>query len=282
MYTIQTYVRELKTILPRYKADNAWVYWWDKDGAANALNGWRMYEKASQNALGFLLLGDTAIRTNKALLVNFGLTSAHGVQEEKDKAMIEALMGERRAVATAARPATDLLGPGSILSDKSWTPMLNDSFVLGGVNACQEFHLADDAFHTFTPPPKPVAPPSLVGQGRSAFGDLAKPQAPSAADQAKAKWQAYFQATPSVFWQTQFGVPRVFARELLGLAAFGYEPVFTMQELGFECVDRGKAASATFTDYINILHAVNFGSNDKPTILAAISQYLFGSKSVLA
>jgi hypothetical protein len=281
MYTIQSYVRELKSILPRYKSDNAWVYWWAAESAENALRGWRMYEKASQNALGFLLLGDTAIRTNKALLLNFGLTSAHGVQEARDLAMINEIMGQRTAMATAARPATELLGAGSILSDKEWTPMLNDSFILGGINACQEFHLAEEGFHAFTPAPRPAAPqsmfpPSQFDQRRAVFGEAAKFAAP---DPAKDRWKAYLQATPTVFWSG--ALPRVFAREILGLKAFGYKPVFAMQELGFVCVDQGKAMGATFTEYLNVLRAVNFQDRDKSSIMAAISEYLFGAKGIL-
>jgi hypothetical protein len=276
MYTKQSYVQELKAILPRYKQDNAWVYWWAKDSAVNALRGWLMYEKAAQNALGFLLLGDTAIRSNKLLLLNFGLASAHGVQEAKDLAMIQQIMGERVAVAAPGTTAQELLGPGSILSDKEWTPLLNDSFILGGINACQEFHLAEDGFHAFNPPPRPVAPPSLVAERRAMFGEVAKFAAP---DPAKDKWKAYLQATPTVFWGG--ALPRVFAREILGLKAFGYKPVFAMQELGFVCVDRNKAMGATFTDYLNVLRAVNFQDRDKTAIMGAISEYLFGAKGVL-
>jgi hypothetical protein len=282
MYTKLSYVQELKAILEMYKQDNPWAYWWHQDPVVNAQRGWAMYEKASQNALGFLLLGDTAIRSNKALLLNFGLTSAHGVQEDRDKAMIAQIMGVRTGIATAARPATELLGPGSILSDKEWTPMLNDAFIMGGVNACQEFHLAEDGFHGFNPPPKPAAPPPLVSpsqfaERRAVFGEAVKFRAP---DPAKDKWKAYLQATPTVFWSGN--LPRVFAREILGLKAFGYQPVFAMQELGFVCVDRGKAMGATFTDYLNVLRAVNFKSNDKAAILGSISEYLFGARGVIA
>lgn len=280
MYTAQSYTLGVKPILGRYKADNVWVKWWKADDIDNVKIGWRMYEKAAKNALGFLLLGDTAIRTNKALLLNFGLTTAHGVQEQKDIAMIEQIMDQRRAFATPAKPASkavEILGPGSILSDKEWTPLLNDSFVLGGVNACQEFHLADDAFHTFTP--KAAAPPSLVAQRRAVFGEAAKGYAPNL-EPAKEKWKAYFQANPSVFWGS-WGAPRVFAREVIGMKTFGYKPVYTMHELAFDCVDPGRAMGATFAQYLDALSAVNFGAPNRADIMGAISEYMFGAKGIL-
>jgi hypothetical protein len=270
MYTAESYGREIDRILPRYKMENTWFKWWPKADVDAVLNGWRMYRKSSGNALGFLLLGDTAIRTDKTLLFNFGLTSAHGVQEQKDIAMIDAIMNKRRGFASTARPATELLGPGSILSDKEWSPLLNDAFVLGGVNDCQEFHLADDAFHGYV----------HVAQTRAIFGETAKGyKALDQANPAKDKWRAYFRATPTVFWAA-WG-PRVFAREVIGMKTFGYRPVFTKQELAFECVDRPKAMGATFTQYIDALAAVGFGAYDRKATMAAISEYLFGAKDAL-
>jgi hypothetical protein len=281
MYTKVTYVEAVQRLIPRYKRENMWfARWWPKDDEDTLYNGWRMYEKASQNGLGFLLLGDTAIRTNKALLLNFGLTSAHGVQEEKDRAMIKQLMNQRRAIATPSMPAVKLKGPGSILSDKEWSPLLNDSFILGGIKSCQEFHLADDAFHAFNPV-KPIAAPSLVAQRREMFGQAAKGYAPNPSDLAKDKWKAYFQATPTVFWNLDYNVPRVFAREVIGLKTFGYKPVWSLHELGFVCAEPNRATSADFLWYLNALSDVNFGDADRARIMAVISEYLFGAKGVI-
>jgi hypothetical protein len=268
MYTLTRYVNEIYgPILRRYKEDNAWFKWWPKHDTVSVWYGWQMYKTSSTNALGFLLLGDTAIRTNKALLLNFGLTSAHGVQEKKDKEMIDQLMKQRQGFARPGMAATHLLGPGSILSDKDWSPLLNDSFILGGIIGCQDFHLADEGFDGFTAPV--MAPQPMVAQ-RAAFR----------AD-AKEKWKAYFQANPKVFWDSTNNVPRVFCRETIGLMTFGYQPVFTSQELGFECADQGKARHATFTAYLSALRAVSFQNSDRRTIMGAISIYLFGAAGIL-
>jgi len=277
MYVITSFVRELQQIMIRYKADNGWFKW--PDDPVSILNGWRMYQKSSTNALGFLLLGDTAIRSDKALLLNFGLTSAHGVQEKKEIATIAELMDKRRGFATAAQPAVEMLGPGSILSDKDWSPLLNDSFILGGINGRQEFHLADDAFHAFQPPPRPVAAPSLVAQAHAQLGGTTA--SAYVTDPVKEKWKAYLKATPSVLWNLQFNAPRVFAREVMGMKAFGYRPVFSPHELGFACVDPGKASGATHTRYLDALAGAGFSVRDKPQILGSNSTYLFGAPHYL-
>jgi hypothetical protein len=283
MYQLNTYVFEVKQILPSYKTDNAWFKWWNADDTINVLNGWRMYRQASMNALGFLLLGDTGIRTNKELLLNFGLTSAHGVQEQKDIDLINSIMNDRRRIGISAGPrarVVDVLGPGSILSDKNWSPLLNDSFILGGVRRFQDFHLADEAFDAFVPPapvPQAHAQKMQAGLGmvRAMFGTASN----AYRDPSREKWKAFFRANPQTFFKD--GVPRVFAREVIGLMMFGYEPVFSNYELGFVCADRVKAANATFTSYCAALRSLSFGQNDRVKIMGAISEYLFGARDAL-
>jgi hypothetical protein len=269
MYTAASYGTEVSRILRRYKVENTWFKWWPKRDLDAVFNGWRMYQKSSTNALGFLLLGDTAIRTDKTLLFNFGLTSAHGVQEQKDIALIDSIMNKRQGFAQPGHQAVQVLGSGSILSDKEWSPLLNDSFVLGGVNDCQEFHLADDAFERHQ---------THVTDRIGVFGQVAQQYAPDP-DPVKQKWRSYFRATPTVFWAA-WG-PRVFAREVIGMKTFGYRPIFTKYELAFECVDRGKAMGATFTQYIDALNAVGFGAYDRKATMGLISEYLFGKRGIL-
>jgi hypothetical protein len=258
MYTWIRYTSEVPWLLHSYKKENKWVTWWPSDPRSIA-RGWNMYKASSNNALGFLLLGDTAIRANKDLLFNFGLNSAHGVQEEKDVKMIEEQMNKRQRLATPGMAATELLGPGSILSDKFWTPLLNDSFILGGINGRQEFHLAfatkDD---------------DKDGVLKSYTGT-----------DPKEKWKAYLIGNPNAYWDGKNKIPRVFARETLGLMFFGYRPVFTSQELGFECVNKSAAAGATFTNYTAKLREVEYDKNNQVKIMGAISTFLFGQVGIL-
>jgi hypothetical protein len=77
--------------------------------------------------------------------------------------------------------------------------------------------------------------------------------------------------------------PRVFAREAVGLMTFGYQPVFSDQELGFQCVNAAAATGATFRQYLGALSAINFhlGSAGRNTVLGALSNFLFGDPNLL-
>lgn len=62
--------------------------------------GLKLYQKASTNQLQMLLLGDTKIRSDAELLMNFGLVSNTNTQQEaKDIKLVEELMAKRAAIA---------------------------------------------------------------------------------------------------------------------------------------------------------------------------------------
>ena len=100
-----------------------------------------------------------------------------------------------------------MLGPGSILNDKNWTPLLNDSYILGGVHGEHEFHLAEDSANAYPSRSRAVAP--------------------------KEQWQSYFRTHTDAVWDTTRQVPRILARELIGLKTFGYRPQFFQEQLSF-------------------------------------------------
>ena len=237
-----------------------------------------MYRCASQGALGFLLLGDTKIRKDPLLVMNFGLASAHGVQEAEERKLIDELMARRGALAgIRSGPATPVQGPGAILSDQNWTPLLNDSFILGGIHRGWDFHLAEEGFNQF----------SLLGEQeflrrREAFGPAAPQYAAALArgpDYYQQRWKDYLVAHPDVIWRG--GIPRVFARELIGLKTFGYAPRFTSSELGFVCQDSGAASTADFEQYLNALGVVGFHRSDRESVLSSIAGFLFGNAEAL-
>lgn len=140
------FMQELAKCGDRYEADNAWF---KKDWGEQrlyAMNAWKLYEGASTNALGMLLLGSAKIRMDPELVSNFGVASAGGVGDGEEAELVDALEAERTNLRASPgmRDAPSVLGPGSILNDKNWTPLLNDSYILGGVHGEHEFHFAEE------------------------------------------------------------------------------------------------------------------------------------------
>lgn len=272
MWSSLQFLNHLEPLYEQYKTDNRWVSWWTNP-QTDILNSWRLYRAAYQSSVGFLLLGDTKIRKDPALVMNFGLSSAGGVQDPPEVRLVEELQ-RKRGLVPADRNAPRVVGVGSILSDKNWTPMLNDSFVLGGIHRGQQFHLAEDEAHRFMN--RPTSGPQTIGrealeQRRAVFGAAVRFQ--PGAEAVYRAWKEFFRANPTQFWGP-WG-PRVFAREVLGLRAFGYHPVFKEQALIFTTASPGTSSQATFSEYLNTLRSVNFQVPDRAAILTAIRQYLF-------
>jgi len=267
MWNSLEFVERVTPAAGRYETENAWFkkQWWGDDNVY-ILNAWRIYRCAHESALPFLLLGDTKIRKDPALVMNFGLASAHGVQEKQELQLIARLTGKRQELGSLP-----VLGTGTILSDRNWTPLLNDAFILGGIHASKEFHLAEEGFNRF----------GMLGRQeflkrRQAFGAPASQYLHE--PDPRRRWLEYLLHHPEVLWQG--GIPRVFARELLGLKRFGYLPVFTMTELGFVCRN-SSCGNADFEQYLDTLYHVNFQGNDRQGVLGAIGDYLFGDARAL-
>ena len=104
------------------------------------MSGWRLYKRAQNPVLGFTLLGDTKIRKDPTLVSAFGLMSAGGVQDEDELKMLAAIKIKGWWQGTGMPN----IGQGSILSDQNWSPLLNDSLILGGIHRGREFHFLDD------------------------------------------------------------------------------------------------------------------------------------------
>ena len=249
LYDVDGFVAALAPHVEKYKHDNSWVSWWTKD---DVYNSWRMYKTAGTSSLGFLLLGDTKIRKDATLLMNFGTATAHDIQEEPERRLVAMLSDRRRMISrgTAGVHYQPAKGTGSILSDNKWTPMLNDSFMLGGIHAGQNFILAEDDF----------------------FGQTQRRPATSA----KEKWLYYFQKNKVTFWNDQFG-PRVFARECICLKAAGYRPSFNNLQLGFE---KG-AGTLNFDKCLRVLNTSGFTNKNKALLMKSISDFLFDDANAL-
>jgi hypothetical protein len=242
---------------------NTWCTWWSTRPGLDEVNAWRLYRCAFGSSLGMLLLGSAKIRKDPALVGNFGVTSGAGPTDPQEIALVRELEQLRQTMrqAPGLADAPDVMGTGSILSDKTWTPLLNDAFILGGVHAGHEFHLAEDAAqHYFE-----------FRQTRALFE-----KKKDAAD-AKEQWTGFFRAHPEMLWDKKVGAPRVLARELIGLKTFGYSPEFSPQQLSFAPT---AGRPATFKRYLDALLAAGCLKGGSDQVLAAVSGFLFGREDV--
>jgi len=233
-------------------------------------NGWLLYSRASHPEAGLLLLGEGEIRKSIDLMKNFGLTSGGGLSDINELKAAQDALDWRKGVATGASPSTgpalDVVGPGSILNDKDWTPLLNDCFILGGVHGAYDFIWAEMGFEQFTNQRELAAKAGPAQSG---------PQRTTAT--IKEQWKQYIRAHSNFWAGGQFA--RVFTRELIGLKTFGYVPSFEKDTLGFRAV--GDTAAANFEKYLAGLEAVNFAKNDAAAINAALGEFLFGDRTAL-
>jgi hypothetical protein len=265
--TPAAYVNAVKPLLPRYEETHRWMAW---DIPANIISSWRIYKRHRPLGMPFILLGDTKIRKMPELVRNFGFASGGLITDRDDAAMIERL----RAQHLFRKQGLPRIGNGAILSDANWSPLLNDALILGGVHRGVEFHLADDRFAAMQP---------LVSESVSRFGGARPGQpagAPAAADPA-ARWRSFFRRTPDVLMDTKGKVPRVLAREIIGLGAFGYSPRFSEQQLTFVCTDHPRARHASFDAYLAALDEAGMFVNARERILGALATILFGQPKAL-
>lgn len=300
-----TFHSEAFNTYPLYKADNSWFHFEMEPDAHGLFSCWTAYQKTDAPSAEMLLLGDTKIRTDNDLVLNFGLSSANGVQEEETRREIQELQNRRNQIAagrpgsaassasaparagapsltpiptagsasvspsasmapgatTSALPAggaVSVIGAGSILSTKGWSPMLNDSFIMGGVHAEHDFHLA------------------LSPDEKAIFEGV------NSAIAAKDIWKEFFRRNPVSFWNSQYNVPRVFTRELLGLAAFGYKPEFSKHQLTFVCTNKGEADEASLSKYCESLRNAKLTPiADKTKVLKEIARFVFDDEKAL-
>ena len=270
---------------PLYDQDNEWFgfqrggpVWSRGTWIQFILAAWKLYQNASANQLRMILLGDTKIRSDPALLFNFGLAAnTNAPQEDKDRLMVSELMNKRRGL--APRGAVEIMGPGSILSAKRWSPALNDALMLGGIHAHQDFHFAlndsEQATWRELTTKSGVANPDFAKRVER-FGAMAQVKRPERP--IDGVWLDFFHRVPRVFWEN--GNPRVFVRELMGLKFFGYKPVFTPHELGFAY--KGGGRPPTFLNYLRALREVGLERRDRPSIMRHLGEFLFNDGNALS
>ncbi len=258
-WTRSDFMAETETLESRYKDDNKWAYKSSKTSwKEESQNAWLLYTKANTNGLGTLLLGDAKIRTSGELLRNFGMTSGSGLSDMGEIWQAEKVQKWRSRVAGPGQSAERVLGPGSILNDKNWTPFLNDAFILGGVHGGQDFHWAEVEFQSAT-----QLDAAKAMRDRKYLWDT---------------WRTYLLKGLN-FWSD--GFVRIFARELIGLKTFNYMPMFTTVEIFFKPASAG---GGTFKEYLDALSKVKFeeGAGASQAINRELGELLFGDEDALS
>jgi hypothetical protein len=269
MWTDQDYCQRATDSWDRYNNQERWFPWGVDPVGMRVLAGLNMYRNVSQGRL-MTLLGDAKIRQDYTLVMNFGLASGSGSEDQK---MIDELNARRGNLALgSSSPAIPVAGSGSILNDQKWSPLVNDSFILGGTHSNKEFHLALQDFEQFDVERQKT---------RQVFGQTAPQYAAGkrrSPDYFQQKWKLYLITHPEVLWNSALRIPRVFARELVGLQAFGYVPDFNDGGIGFRKTGRGPE---DFSTYLTALTGAGFLNANKARITSTISAFLFGNGGAL-
>jgi len=266
--TRDAYFTEAYTSYQRYTLHNTWFKWGptvESIVTRHLMAGWNAYKKVQGNTLESLLLGDTKMRSDAAILANFGLSSSFGPDETR---LVEKFIKEVTNKKDALPAGADLFqnkpaaaeapsaGSGWVLSTSAWSPMLNDTFIMAAVHKAFEFHLA------------------LTDEDAAAYDSLTAPTRSEAE-----RWRMFFVKCPQMLYRD--GVPRVFARELICLETFGYTPQFFKDQLSFGLSDKKAGDSASLEAALSALEATNFHKGDKDRIVTTIASYLFGAPDAL-
>ncbi len=288
---------EIQALSGRYMEDNTWFRFYSGGSSFDPATP-QTYAKAAGKAYVHIydrheddvLLGDTKLRSDQELVSNFGLSDSEGPAPSAAPApgsssapavttgptpmapLAVAGMSSSSASsgASSSSSAASNTAAGAILSNRKWSPMLNDAFILGGVKSGKHFvfvPVGDDAT-TFNS----MSAGAAAGPGASKE-QLIRAGAPV--------WKQFFIRKPYLLWDR--GYPRVFARELLGLKRFGYQAIPRGHQLGFESQPGGEGASATFDLYLEYLKDSQFQRNQegKEKVLRRIAEFLFADPAAL-
>lgn len=291
MMSKQQFTQQLFELKNQYRQDNDWVNTWAKwNDEAVMINfiecAYKLYAATATNALNLTMLGGTEIRTDDTVdkrgvlngyVRNFGVTAASGIQDEKTIICVREELKRRGLWAMNPDPTSrnpdrspaPVTGTGSILSEKSWTPILNDSLILGAITAGQDFALGFELGEQ-------TDWNAMNGAKANRTAVLASKFDTSALINA---WKSFLNSQKRMFF---FGdIPRVFTRELLGLHFFGYKPEFHWHQLGFHA-GAGKRVHPDFRTYLQKLRDVGFQKPaNQVNIMKTISMYLFNDPTAI-
>jgi hypothetical protein len=160
---------------------------------------------------------------------------------------------------TTASRAVPVVGSGSILSTRGWSPMLNDSFIMGGVHSGHQFNV-------------------VLTSEEQALYDRSMNSGLTGRD----NWRLFMRANPGMLWDSGRGVPRVLMREFICLLASGCKPEFERQALMFSS-PKSPPSEASFKGYLEALHGVGFHDPErsKDKVVSKVAEFLFADKEAL-
>lgn len=284
--TASEFVRQVKSLRDFYRRNDAYVQRfipWNDDAYFDkcVLAAYKMFKLVKEGGNEFLPLGDEGIRKMSDLLFNFGLASATGIQDAKLENLVAGLQDQRNLLNAGApnQIYPQMLGPGAMLSDKTWTTVINDGYIIGGVTGRRNFVLALSAEPTKnttgTTSEQVLWQRKAQIANRMGINRLQNPL--SYHDRWKYQWISFFEQNISMVY-TNTGKrqgPRVLARELLGLSFFGYQPHFSEYQLSFE---PRRMVPVSFNIYLEKLDRLQFFTNNsrqsQDLVMGAIYDFL--------
>jgi hypothetical protein len=293
--------REIDALVTIYRQDNAWVGKW-KGASWNfefhmyhyIRAAFRLYRATAENRLKYVLLGGTEIRKNAEYILQFGVTAANGIQDDETVQGVSQADAFRTGVVTAPRaqaavnPDNRIIqaqGGGSILSERGWTPILNDALIIGSATAQHDFVIALDQYEQgiWRECEASLKPHLARMHARYAGrfgGNPPESFLKNTEEYRLMVWQRFFSWNMQMFWDTKLNIPRVLTRELLGLSMFGYEVKLGDKQIGFK--PNTNAPDPTFAAYVNGLRALRMhDSRARSNIMQALSTYLLGDNHAI-
>lgn len=292
MLSLEKFTEQLVELSDEYRRDNAWVNkWahWDNDEimAKFISCAYNLYSATASNRLKLTLLGGTEIRLDDQYIRNFGVTGTNGIQDEDTRFYVR--RERERRLKTMLYPSpkasnpvsyTPVITTGSILSEKSWTPILNDALIIGAVTAGQDFALAltpieQKDWEDMNKETDAKSKPHMMQGGGAKNKFLA-----DKFGQSKAVWKKFLNSQRRIFIDCRTGAPRVFTREMLGLYFAGYKPEFSSNQLGFSAQGRKQL---DFKTYLRNLRSVGFhlGKPSEKKVMETISKFFFEDETAI-
>ena len=298
MLSPQQFTAQLLDLQDQYRADNAWVnrwaHWNDDAIMARFITfAYNLYAATATNRLKLTLLGGTEIRKDAELIQNFGVTGVNGIQDNVTRNIVydeiwkrmDRLKNIRQDARRPDRSYANVANTGSILSEKGWTPILNDALIVGAITARQSLALAltpveQEEWKTMNEQldKEQEANQPLMKQGIGVKNRYLATMFDS--ESIKTRWKKFFNSQKFMFIDSGTGAPRVFTRELLGLSFSGYKPEFSPDHLGFS------ASGNNFLDfktYLRKLRGVRFheGGGANMEVMRAVSKFLFDDENAI-
>ncbi|MEM8813186.1 MAG: hypothetical protein AAGF59_11265 [Pseudomonadota bacterium] len=304
----QQFEQQMWNLRNVYRRDNEWVGRfitpnWEEDPHMRMYidAAFRLYEATTRNELKLTLLGGTEIRKAKSLVSNFGVTAVNGIQDpETSRIVLNEQIARSNGKGMTPPNATQenghrvvpvhavpVRGVGSILSETHWTPLLNDSLIVGAATAERNFQIAlepeevvkfQQSVMKFTIPLPQLGPNPTERKVKLKTEWAVMENLNGAVT--KEIWKDFVARNMSMLWNSKDNCPRVLARELLGLSFLGYKPVFFAHQLAFQ--RRPDAPDADFPTYVEGLGNVDFQNSEKRIdIIKHISEFLFGEDTAV-